>query len=177
MSALDTGDSSVNGWRGWVAQLRRGRFSRNHPAPQLGRFLIVGLSNTVLSFIVYRLLLAVGAWYLLAAPCRVRCRCAERIRLEPPLDVRRARHHSRSSPLRSCAGGGCTLDEPARALFRSRTRDGTSLGLSSRDTSGHALHVRGEPSLDVRKAELTVHGRVRRSQRTTGRTCPESATS
>ena len=68
MSALDTGDSSVNGWRGWVAQLRRARFSRNRPAPQLGRFLIVGLSNTVLSFIVYRLLLAVGAWYLLAAP-------------------------------------------------------------------------------------------------------------
>ena len=68
MSALDTGDSSVNGWRGWVAQLRRARFGRNHPGPQLGRFLIVGLSNTMLSFIVYRLLLAVGAWYLLAAP-------------------------------------------------------------------------------------------------------------
>jgi putative flippase GtrA len=28
----------------------------------------VGVGNTVLSFVVYRLLLAVGAWYVLAAP-------------------------------------------------------------------------------------------------------------
>jgi putative flippase GtrA len=51
-----------------VPQLRGGRFSRQHPAPQLVRFLVVGLSNTVLSFLVYRLLLAIGAWYVLAAP-------------------------------------------------------------------------------------------------------------
>jgi putative flippase GtrA len=51
-----------------VAQLRGGRFSREHLAPQLVRFLVVGLSNTVLSFLVYRLLLAIGAWYVLAAP-------------------------------------------------------------------------------------------------------------
>ena len=47
---------------------RAGTHAAGHPAPQLGRFLVVGLGNTVLSFIVYRLLLAVGAWYLLAAP-------------------------------------------------------------------------------------------------------------
>jgi putative flippase GtrA len=41
---------------------------RDHPAPQLGRFLVVGLGNTALSFVAYRLLLALGAWYLLAAP-------------------------------------------------------------------------------------------------------------
>jgi putative flippase GtrA len=28
----------------------------------------VGLSNTALSFVIYRLLLAIGAWYVLAAP-------------------------------------------------------------------------------------------------------------
>jgi putative flippase GtrA len=50
------------------AQLPGGRFSRDHLAPQLARFLVVGLSNTVLSFLVYRLLLAIGAWYVLAAP-------------------------------------------------------------------------------------------------------------
>jgi putative flippase GtrA len=38
------------------------------PAGQLVRFLVVGVGNTVLSFVVYRLLLAVGAWYALAAP-------------------------------------------------------------------------------------------------------------
>jgi putative flippase GtrA len=68
MNALDTGGPSADDRRGWVAQLRGGRFSRDHLAPQLGRFLVVGLSNTVLSFLVYWLLLAIGAWYVLAAP-------------------------------------------------------------------------------------------------------------
>jgi putative flippase GtrA len=36
--------------------------------PQLARFLVVGVGNTVLSFVVYRLLLAFGVWYVLAAP-------------------------------------------------------------------------------------------------------------
>lgn len=35
---------------------------------QLGRFVIVGVGNTLLSFVVYRLLLALGAWYVVAAP-------------------------------------------------------------------------------------------------------------
>jgi putative flippase GtrA len=51
-----------------MRKLRSSALSRHHPAPQLGRFLVVGLSNTVLSFVVYRLLLAIGAWYVLAAP-------------------------------------------------------------------------------------------------------------
>jgi putative flippase GtrA len=59
------GRASVSGGQSWGGRLRK---RRDHPAPQLGRFLVVGLGNTVLSFIVYRLLLAVGAWYLLAAP-------------------------------------------------------------------------------------------------------------
>jgi putative flippase GtrA len=41
---------------------------RDHPASQLARFLVVGVANTVLSFVVYRLLLAAGAWYVIAAP-------------------------------------------------------------------------------------------------------------
>jgi putative flippase GtrA len=41
---------------------------RDHLARQLARFLVVGVANTVLSFIAYRLLLALGAWYVLAAP-------------------------------------------------------------------------------------------------------------
>jgi putative flippase GtrA len=41
---------------------------RHDPAPQLARFLIVGVGNTLLSFVVYRLLLALGAWYVFAAP-------------------------------------------------------------------------------------------------------------
>jgi putative flippase GtrA len=41
---------------------------RDHPARQLARFLVVGVANTILSFIAYRLLLALGAWYVLAAP-------------------------------------------------------------------------------------------------------------
>jgi len=60
----DAGRAHVSGKHGCVERVR----VRDHPAPQLGRFLVVGLGNTVLSFIVYRLLLAVGAWYLLAAP-------------------------------------------------------------------------------------------------------------
>jgi putative flippase GtrA len=47
----------------WIrTALRSGR------ARQFARFLVVGVGNTVLSFIVYRLLLALGTWYVLAAP-------------------------------------------------------------------------------------------------------------
>ncbi|HEY7207679.1 MAG TPA: GtrA family protein [Gaiellaceae bacterium] len=45
----------------------RHRLFRSESARQLPRFLLVGLSNTVVSFVVYRLLLAVGTWYLVAA--------------------------------------------------------------------------------------------------------------
>jgi putative flippase GtrA len=58
----------VSSGQRWSERVRRQTLRRDHPAPQLGRFLVVGLGNTVLSFIVYRLLLAVGAWYPLAAP-------------------------------------------------------------------------------------------------------------
>jgi putative flippase GtrA len=40
---------------------------RQHPSRQLARFLVVGLGNTALSFVVYRVLLAVGTSYLVAA--------------------------------------------------------------------------------------------------------------
>jgi len=57
----------VSGGQGWVERVRSRAFRGSHPATQLGRFLVVGLGNTILSFIVYRLLLVAGAWYLLAA--------------------------------------------------------------------------------------------------------------
>jgi putative flippase GtrA len=34
---------------------------------QFVRFLVVGVANTLIAFVVYRLLLAVGTWYVLAA--------------------------------------------------------------------------------------------------------------
>ena len=47
----------------------RGRSPRrNEPAPQLARFLVVGVGNTALSFAVYRLLLSLALWYVVAAP-------------------------------------------------------------------------------------------------------------
>jgi putative flippase GtrA len=41
---------------------------RNDAAPQLARFLVVGISNTLISFLVYRVLIAVNVWYVVAAP-------------------------------------------------------------------------------------------------------------
>ncbi len=41
---------------------------RDDPARQLARFLLVGLGNTALSFVVYRLLLVIATPYVLAAP-------------------------------------------------------------------------------------------------------------
>jgi putative flippase GtrA len=52
-------------WRG-RALSRKLRW--DDPAPQLARFLVVGVGNTVVSFVVYRLLLALGLWYVIAAP-------------------------------------------------------------------------------------------------------------
>jgi putative flippase GtrA len=50
--------------RPWGERLR----DRHDPSRQLVRFLVVGVGNTVVSFVVYRLLLLVGTWYVLAAP-------------------------------------------------------------------------------------------------------------
>jgi putative flippase GtrA len=41
---------------------------RSDHARQCVRFLIVGVGNTALSFVVYRVLLALGLWYVVAAP-------------------------------------------------------------------------------------------------------------
>ena len=41
---------------------------RQDPSGQFVRFLVVGVGNTALSFVVYRLLLAAGTPYLIAAP-------------------------------------------------------------------------------------------------------------
>jgi putative flippase GtrA len=47
----------------------RGRMLRRpETARQLARFLVVGVGNTLVSFVVYRLLLALGIWYVVAAP-------------------------------------------------------------------------------------------------------------
>ena len=41
---------------------------RDDAAPQLARFLVVGVSNTLISFVVYRLLIAIDVRYFIAAP-------------------------------------------------------------------------------------------------------------
>jgi putative flippase GtrA len=41
---------------------------RSEHARQLARFLVVGVGNTLVSFVVYRVLLALGVWYVVAAP-------------------------------------------------------------------------------------------------------------
>jgi putative flippase GtrA len=64
----DAGRAPAARGKRWADPARSRMLRRDHPVPQLARFLVVGLGNTLLSFIVYRLLLAVGAWYLLAAP-------------------------------------------------------------------------------------------------------------
>jgi putative flippase GtrA len=47
---------------------RARRLRRSAHAWQFARFLAVGVGNTVLSVIVYGALLALGAWYVVAAP-------------------------------------------------------------------------------------------------------------
>jgi putative flippase GtrA len=42
--------------------------SQSERARQFLRFLVVGVGNTVVSLVVYRLLLALGTWYVVAAP-------------------------------------------------------------------------------------------------------------
>jgi putative flippase GtrA len=44
------------------------RDERHAPVPQLGRFLVVGVTNTIVSVVVYTVLLALGTPYLVAAP-------------------------------------------------------------------------------------------------------------
>jgi putative flippase GtrA len=67
-SLPDAREVSVAGGRGWSERLRRPSSGHDDPLRQLGRFLLVGLGNTALSFVVYRLLLVVGTPYVLAAP-------------------------------------------------------------------------------------------------------------
>lgn len=51
-----------------MARLRSRALRRDDAAPQLARFLVVGISNTLISFVVYRLLIEVDVWYFVAAP-------------------------------------------------------------------------------------------------------------
>ena len=47
--------------------MRTRRLRRDDAAPQLARFLVVGIGNTAISFVVYRLLLFVSTPYVIAA--------------------------------------------------------------------------------------------------------------
>ena len=51
-----------------MQQPRSRALRRDNAGPQLARFLVVGVSNTLISFVVYRLLIAVDVWYFIAAP-------------------------------------------------------------------------------------------------------------
>lgn len=51
-----------------MARLRSRALRRDDAGPQLARFLVVGISNTLISFVVYRLLIEVDVWYFVAAP-------------------------------------------------------------------------------------------------------------
>lgn len=53
----------VSRTRAWAERLRRRTLQH-----QLARFLVVGVGNTIISLVVYRVLLALGAWYVIAAP-------------------------------------------------------------------------------------------------------------
>lgn len=67
MSTSDTGGAPAR-VRRWSERLRELALRREDMLRQLLRFLVIGAGNTVLSFVVYRLLLGVGVWYVLAAP-------------------------------------------------------------------------------------------------------------
>jgi putative flippase GtrA len=54
--------------RNCAARMSNRALRMNDSAGQLARFLVVGVGNTALSFVAYRLLLALGAWYVIAAP-------------------------------------------------------------------------------------------------------------
>jgi putative flippase GtrA len=47
---------------------RVGTLRRSDHARQFARFLAVGVGNTALSFVIYGALLALGVWYVVAAP-------------------------------------------------------------------------------------------------------------
>jgi putative flippase GtrA len=67
MGVMESPRASRGGAAGWAGRLRQRVLRRDDPAPQLARFLVVGLGNTILSFLVYRLLLALEMPYVPAA--------------------------------------------------------------------------------------------------------------
>jgi putative flippase GtrA len=65
---LDARGARTARGRNCAARMSNRALRRNDSARQLARFLVVGVGNTALSFVAYRLLLALGAWYVIAAP-------------------------------------------------------------------------------------------------------------
>jgi len=67
MNIFRTRRAPVARGRGWAERIRSRTLRRYDSVRQFARFLVVGLGNTVLSFAVYRLLLALGTPYVSAA--------------------------------------------------------------------------------------------------------------
>lgn len=65
---LESREASAGSTKSWAQRLRSRTSARVGSVRQFVRFLVVGVGNTVLSFVVYRLLLAVGMPYVVAAP-------------------------------------------------------------------------------------------------------------
>jgi putative flippase GtrA len=68
MNMPDAGGAPVASGRSRGERLRSRTIQRSDAIRQFPRFLLVGAGNTALSFVVYRLLLAVAIPYLVAAP-------------------------------------------------------------------------------------------------------------
>ena len=68
MSEEPTAVSGKRSHRAGLAGIRLRGLHREAAMQQLARFLVVGVGNTVVSFVAYRLLLALGTPYVAAAP-------------------------------------------------------------------------------------------------------------
>ena len=122
---------------------------------QFARFLFVGVGNTVLSFVAYRLLLALGTPYVIAAALGFSVGAVNGYVFNRRWTFA-ARDSARTRVVYVAVQVAGAASTSLLVLLFVRGVGVDKVGALPRgDPARDCVHVRGEPPLDVRRSELT----------------------
>lgn len=124
------------------------------PGGQLARYLVVGVTNTAISFAVYALLAAAGLPYVPAAAVAFAAGAVNGYVLNRRWTFS-APDSARARIAYVCVQAAGALATGALVWLLAHETAAGRIGAYVVAVPGHGVHIRGEPRLDVRPQELT----------------------